>query len=392
MPYFTFILSLLQPVLALPFAFIEILKKNSRHLPVFCISLFFSFLTFTLKPVEALDLSRHYQRIVGLRGLSLENVIQNSNIGYFAFDIYAWVINSLHLPKEAFASSIVFISYYLILSVFIDVKVRYNKNMSQLLVIIIFLIFWLSIGYFGLSSGLRNPLANIVVFFISYQLFLYKRIGLFFFGSVLAFFIHPFAVVPSIAAYLSYNFSLVSKQAKTLVYLGLICSLSSKLIAFGLDKILVYISYLSFYSPSYFDFDSNVGGAAYQNVSSNEFIALVVLPKVPVYLAYFYLIAIKPKTNNSLYLLLCFLCLYLGFFNSFGTVYNRMAAFFLFVFAIFISQEAIYNNSKNIQRFILLYILSLIAYSLMSIYTFRLYLITGLPDLLKPFLFVLFQI
>lgn len=390
MPYLVLIFSLIQPVLALPFAMYISIKKYSSTIGVFCIALAFAILAFTAIPPETYDLARHYARIESIRGLSLNRVIENSSMGYYLFEIYAWLIHRLNMPKELFPSSIIFVLYYLVFSVYNDVKVSFLQNTKPLYIVLVFLGFWLSINYAGSLSGLRNPLANVIIFYLTYKLFFYNKNVFFILGSILAFFIHPFSIAPAILAFVAYRISPWFKHAKWLIVIGILLSLSTKLVSIGIEYISNFLMRFSFYSGAYFDESSEVGGASIESKTLNGLIIYVIIPRLTIFIAQIYLLALKPRKNNPLYLLLSIITMYLGFFASYGTLYGRMGAFFLFIFTLFISLE--HAKSKSSKFILTAYVGMLMLMSLIAIsIQYRGFIFSSFPEAIyKPALFIVF--
>lgn len=390
MPYLVLIFSLIQPVLALPFAIYIIIKKYSSTIGVFCIALAFATLAFTAIPPDTYDLARHYTRIESIRGLPLKRVIENSGMGYYLFEIYAWLINRLNMPKELFPASIIFVLYYLVFTVYNDIKVSFLENSKPLYIVLVFLAFWLSISYAGSLSGLRNPLANVIVFYLTYKLFFYNKNILFFLGSILAFFIHPFSIAPAILVFLAYRISPWFKHAKWLIVIGMLLSLSTKLVSIGIEYISNLLMRFSFYSSAYFDESSEVGGGSFESKNLNGLIINVILPRLVTFILQIYLLTLRPKRNNPLYLLLAMLTLYLGFFASYGVLYGRMSAFFLFIFTLFISLE--HTKSKTSKYTLIFYVGQLIFFSLIAIFIqYPAFIGSSFPEaIFKPVMFIVF--
>lgn len=394
MHYLVFIFSLIQPVLALPFAMYINIKKQCSSLGTISIALAFATLAFTAIPPETYDLSRHYARIDRLSYLSLDRIMEFSNTGYYLFDFYAWLINSLHLPKEFFPASIVFASYYLVFSVFNDVKGRFLQNVKPIYIFLIFLTFWLSIGYVGLLSGLRNPFANIIIFYLTYQLFFFKRFLLFFLGSIFSFFIHPFAIAPAILVFFAYKFSWWSSKSKILIIIGFLLSISTQIISIGIEYISNFLMGFSFYSAAYFDENSAVGGSFAESRTLYGLIINIILPKIPILLTQIYLLTLKPRQNDPWYLLLAAISIYLGFFTSYATLYNRMAAFSLFIITSYLSLRYAQSNSPVSKLILIMYTGLLIVISLIAILIqYPAFISSSLPDAIsKPLLFLIFRL
>lgn len=78
----------------------------------------FSTLGYFLNPgYEEYGLTRYYAHIATLQGLSFKDVFSNAGLGYLFFDSYTWLITTAGFSKHFFTASIVFLSYYLVLSV-----------------------------------------------------------------------------------------------------------------------------------------------------------------------------------------------------------------------------------------------------------------------------------
>lgn len=393
MPYLILIFSLIQPIYALLFSIPEVVKKKSGSISVFCIALAFATLTYTMIPPADFDLARHYDRIYSLKGYSFHDVITMSGPGYRLFDIYAWLINLLSLPKEFFPASIVFIAYYLVLTVFKEIKLRFLQGSSTFTITLVFITFWLSIGYVGLVSGIRNPFANILVFYLSYKLIFNNKIALFLIGSLFAFFIHPFSITPAIMVLLAYRFSWWAKSSKYLIIIGLILAFATKTVTFIIEYISNLLQNFSFYSATYFDESGEFGGGLLEILNIYGVIMHVVIPRIPIYLAQIYLLLLQPKRSDSLYLLLALLSLYLGIFVSYTTLFGRMGAFFLFIFSMFIALRNIPPKDSLSRVVLAAYALSLLVYSIVGIYRYSGFILSSLPDALyKPLLFIYFNI
>lgn len=390
MPYFILIVSLIQPVVGLLPAILYALKRNSGSIAIFCISLAFATIAYTSIPPEGYDLTRHYAHIIRLRSYSLNEVISSSLPGYRLFDIYAWAINSLNLPKEFLPASIVFISYYLILSIFNKVKLKYFHTVSSKYILLVFLSFWLSIGYVGLVSGIRNPFANIIVFYLTYDLFFENKLKKFVIGSIIAFYIHPFAIAPIILTLFVYFAASYISKPKALIIIGIFLTVATKVVSIIIDYIANILNNFSFYSSAYFDESSTAGAAFIETRTLYGILFNVLIPRLPIYIAQIYLLTIHSNHKDKLYLLLSVMSLYLGLFASYRTLYSRMAAYFLFVFSLYIAVRIAYSKTKTNQRFLILYSISLIIYSLSHvILLFNRFILSSFPEaLIKPLMFI----
>lgn len=392
MPYLILIFSVIQPVYALIFSINLIIKRNSGYIGAFCVSLAFALLAYTSLPSPGFDLERHYQHIISLRGYSLETVIYNSSPGYLLFDIYAWFLNLLNLEKEFFPASIVLIAYFLVLSVFVSVKLKFLQNTNAYYIALIFISFWLGIGYIGLVSGIRNPFANIVMLFLTYNLFVLKKNILFVIGSLIAFFIHPFSMALTAFSFFAYSFSYFSIRSRVLVFLGFFFILTTKFVSIVIDYISGLLQNLSFYSGVYFDASSDVGGGAFDVRSNSGIIMHLIIPRIPVVIAQLYLLTIKPERKDPYYLLLAVISLYLGIFISYDSLYTRMASFFIYNFAVYIAIQQVNRGRKVDKYFLIIYTVSLILYSVTTAFLrYPEFIASSFPSAIsKPLLLILF--
>lgn len=368
MRYFIFILSLIQPVIALPFSIIEAVGRHKSFLPLISVALAFSIIAFSIDPPFEYDLYRHYLRIEGLKGLGFKEVLDLSRNGYYLFDSYAWLINKTGLPKQFFTASIVLASYMLVFLVFNDIKIKHFQEVSQQSLFLVFIAFWLSINFVGLSSGIRNGFANIIVFYISYSLIYRNSWLLFLSGSFFAFYIHPFSALVSTSVIISFLLFKYSRLGKFFLLLGLVFlivpALSKNLI--GLIDSVLYV--LSFDFGTYLKSDSDFGAGYIDTVNTYGFIASFIIARLPVYIGIGYLLVIKARSNSALYLLLCGMVLYMLFFYNYHTMYFRMSSAFLLFNTVFLLND--YFNTRSFIRrvFVVLYICSLILYSVLNLY------------------------
>lgn len=392
MSYLIVILSLLQPIYALPLAIRQSVKKNTGNIATFCLALTLATITFTIDPTPSYDLYRHYERIINLREIPLAEVWNFSRPGYRLFDYYAWLINHFNLPKEIFSSSIVFLSYSLVLSVFNDAKAKYLQNTNSFYIFLILIILFCRQDLVGLSSGLRNPLANILVFYLSYNLITYRRVFPFIIGSIIAFFIHPFAIVLSTIVYISYKFSWWSFSSKFLIIIGAILTVSSKIVNSIVQYLLSILADINFFNTAYLSEEGKVDTEILEARGLAATFIVLVLPRLPIYLASIYLLKIKPRSNDALYLLLSLMTLYLGLFHSFSTIYSRMGTFYLFIFSLFLCTQISNFKSKFDKYFLAIYAGLLITYFLGMLYARRYYVFSDPVWLYKPLLFIFFNV
>ena len=388
MPYLIFISSLIMPIYALGFAMVQCIKKRTTYLPIISISLAFATIGFALSPTEELDLYRHYERIEAVGNLSFQNIIGDLSSGYFLFDIYAWVIKYLGLPKEFFTASVIFVSYFLVLNIFNDLKKKYLSNSNSLTVAYSLIILLLSVNFIYLSSGLRNTFANITIFYACYYLVIYNKKALFFFCTIFAFLVHPASVIPAAIVLTASTSSWLSKFAKPMVILALFLMLGNK----AVDIIIGYIdslaSSLPFYSSTYLDPDSTWGGGFREDASLRGWIVAYIIDRLPTYISILYLIILKPKQKNTLYLILCISLLLLSILFSYQTAFSRLNYFYIYIFSVFLILE--YSKDKNSlnKYFIFLYFISLLVIMIVTSYSFNEYLSSAIEVFYKPLAFI----
>lgn len=392
MSYLVFISSLLQPIYTFPLSFIRTINKNTGNITSLCLALALATIAFTMEPAPNYDLYRHYERMADISYIPLYEVWNFSKPGYRIFDYYSWLINYLKLPKETLAASVVLIAYSLVLSVFNDLKIRLLHNNSSAFIFIALVILFFRQDLVGLASGIRNPLANILVFYLCYSLLIKQKVFKFLIGSIIAFFIHPFALVPALLTYIAYLFSWWSKSSKFLIVIAAILTISSSIINIIIEYILYILSDLGFFKAVYL---SEEGRISEDFVDSRSLMGLLmgfILPRAPIYLAQIYLLFIKPKSNDMLYLLLSIMTLYLGIFHSFPALFGRMAIYYAFIFSTFLIIRTSQSRSKYDIPFLVLYSSLIIAYFFGSIYAHNNLILSNTSWLFKPLLFILYDI
>lgn len=390
MQYLIFIFSLIAPLYALIFSFFESIRKHSRWLPIVSISLAFASISYTLVPQENYDLYRHYIHIDSLNGLSFASTLNRAQPGYMLFDIYAWLINSIGLPKNLFPASVVFIGYILKLLIFTDIKKKYLQKSSRLLIILAFLSCWLTINFFALTSGMRFAISTIIVIYVSYLLICENQFRYFILGCLIAFFIHPFVIAPSLIILLAKMLPSWSRLGRGFIILGLVLMFGTKLVTLGVQLIESAFSSFSFFRAGYFDAEGKFGGGYVAQKNLNGYIATVVIPRIPVFIAITYLFFRKKQFNDPLYLALCIIVVYLGLFFSYFTLHTRMVAVFLHLFGIYIIFENIKSPNRNNRIVFLVFLGSMFLYSVSNFIIGIPLLLTAKENLYKPLLFLLF--
>lgn len=392
MNYLVLLFSLLMPLYALPFTILELIKKNSQKISVLSFALAFAAIAYTATPPFGWDITNHWAHMQSLQGKSLGTIIDQAKSGYLLLDIYIWVLNKFGLPKEFLPASVVFIGYFIKLTLFQKVKTDYLYNSSLQTIFLGLLLFWLPINFFGIASGMRGELGIITLLYATYKLFLSKEIFKFIFLSAISFFIHPFLIAPIILILISYFLPYLAKYGKQIIIITIFLIFSSKIVNILINYIINIVSKFSFFSATYFNREGKFGAATAEHLNTNGIIATLIIPRIPTIVGILYLLVFKANRKNPLYLLLCLISLYLGLFFSFYTLYSRMAAVFLHVFGIFMIIQYAGDKSKKNKYFLLAFVLSLILYCLLNIYSSKNYIITTTSLLYKPFLFILFGI
>ena len=392
MRYILPVFSLIQPIFALLLVLIQGSDKKTRYSIAFCMALGFGTIAMGLNPDPSFDLYRHYNKFDrNLGEYSLTEVLEMAQPGYKLMDSLVWFIETLSLPPHTMVFIIVFISYYLVFSVFTNLKLNFLQDSSQKYIFISFLLVLFSLNFVGTTSGLRNPLANTIIIYATYHLFFYKRYVTFLILSIFAFFIHPFALSYALIALSSYIFSFWSSNAKKLLYIALFLALANSLITSGFLSFLSLFEQYDWFKPIYFE-DEFIEERG-QKVNSFGVLTDIVIPFAPLILAYFYLLFNKPKHNSALYLLLCTIFIYFSLFISNPILIGRMGIFFNILFSIYIILECrnkYYGRNKRL--FFAIYFLSLSFYSLVYFFIFNSYIFSAFPKVLLPFLFVFFDI
>lgn len=392
MNYLVFLFSLIMPLYALPLTILELIKKSSKKLSVFSFALAFAALAYTATPPFGWDITRHWAHMQSLEGKSLINIINDANFGYLILDSYIWLLNTFGLPKEFLPASVVFIGYFIKLSLFQKVKNDYLFNSSLQTIFLGLLVFWLPISFFGIASGLRGELGLVIVLSAAYELFFRNKLISFFIFSVIGFYFHPFMIAPIILTLVSYFFPYLARYGKQIVISSVILIFSSQIVNIIINYIVSIVSKLPFFSQTYFDTEGRFGAATAEHLNTNGIIATLIVPRIPTVIGILYLLVLKANRKNPLYLLLCLMSLYLGLFFSFYTLYSRMSAVFMHIFGIFIIIQYASDRSKKNKYFLIAFILSLILYSLINIYGAKNYISTTTSLLYKPFLFIAFNL
>lgn len=386
MPYMIFIASLIAPLYSLIFAMLETIKKRSGNLPNISIALAFASISFAVEPVKEYDIVRHYQRINSLKDLSYTSIIEQSSNGYYLFDSYGWLLNTLNLPKNLLPFTASFIAYLLILSIYTDIKTKYLQRSNLKIRALMFIAFWLSINFVALSSGIRHALAVTLMIYAVYKLYSYNNKVLFIVLSILSFLLHPFSLAIFILSFLSYKFKSYSTRGNILVYMAVIVFIGGNLTNYDLSLVTPILQKLNIYSESYFDAE----GRSFNFLGK---LFAIYIPSLAALIISSYLLTSKSLKNNPYYLLLCVVCLYLSFTVSYYTFYARMLDFYTGVFAIFITLEYIKNKSKRNKHFLIIFVLALITASLAAfILYFTNFISTARIVIYKPLLFMLFGI
>lgn len=170
--YFVILLFIISPLLSLPLIFIEI--YNKKRYAQSLLALFMALSAWLFPPI--LDLYRHYLTFLNINDnpYYLNSIIEdkfdvvlygtNKIVGYFGF------------PFELVRFLFVWVAYEIVFWLFRDFINR-NKNLTKHY-FIIFLIFFFTLHYFNLTTGLRSVLsANFFILGI-YLYYYHKKMGL----------------------------------------------------------------------------------------------------------------------------------------------------------------------------------------------------------------------
>lgn len=392
MHYFVFLASLINPVYILPLTIVELIKKKSTYLPAFSFALAFAFVSFELVPPINYDIYRHYLRIESLNGLPLDLIIKNSSTGYLLFDTYAWLINTLRLPLGTLNASIVFLAYFLVFTIFKDLKDNWLGSSRSSYIALSFFLLWQSITFVMLTSGIRSQFAATLLVYASYKLFYYKKTSLFLVLSLVAFFIHPFSLGISAIIYTSTRLIFLSRWSKTFIIVGFLASLIPSAISYIINLIILVFNKFDFFRASYFDPNSTWAKGVIESKNINGLIVTFFVPRLPFYISQIYLIINKPKSHNAYYTALCLISLYLGVFHSFYTLFDRMAVFYYLLFTLYLITREASRTSKLSKQLYYTYFISIVLYSIINLYRYKDFLLTAKTVMFKPMLFSFFGV
>jgi len=355
---------------------------NKKTVFIVSFALIFSTLGYFLNPgYEEYDLARHYAHIATLQGLSFKDVFSNAELGYLFFDSYAWLITTAGFSKHFFTASIVFLSYYLVLSVWKNFLQRVGDKYTRKTAVLVFTMFWLSIGFISIASGVRNGFGNSIVFYISYFLLFDNKRVLFLVGAFFAFLVHPFTLAPSFLVGMVYLFESKTtlKSSKLVIFLGFVFLFSGPLLHWVINYLQEILSTLPFVKTSYLEFSSQWGAGHKETRNFNGLLEVYLFSKLPVYVAACYLILIPSRKVifHKLYFLLSILFLYFCIFYDFYTLVRRMVYVFIYFFTLFIVCQYMLSKSKINEIFFILYLSSLVIYSVFNVYAYRAFWLTA---------------
>jgi len=384
-----FLLSLILPVHAIGLSILGGIRRNGGLLSVLSFALAFAVISYTLVPPESYDLYRHYARIDSLKGLPFSEVFASAESGYVVFHIYAWLISLVGLPKEFFTASIVFISSLLFFLVYLDLKNKHLAGMSGQFRLMAFTVFWLSVGFIMIASGIRNGFANSVVFYIGYQFIFYNRNILFLVGSLFSFFIHPFAALPVFLLVLSKLFKRFSRHAKFLVLAGTVLMLSPTFSSYVISGVSDFFEFLPFYKPHYFRADSEWGGGFHATRSTAGLIVSYGIKRLSFYVALIYLLFHSPKSRDGLYFLLCLMVFIIGITFHLYAFSGRVISIFVHFFGVYLIITYLNRHGKYARVYIIGFISALAFHSLFHIYEYSEFLFGSIDWIYKPLPFIL---
>ncbi|HIF9310867.1 TPA: EpsG family protein [Photobacterium damselae] len=160
------------PIIYLPIGilttFFFMIKPKKQS--VIFISLFFSGLAYLIIPYEGWDLTRHYEAFNVISKLSIESVLDYGQIRYIPLHIYMWCLSAVGFNKEVLPAISVFLSYFIVFSVFVSIFNR-NNNENTFEVFIILLAVWTLVPFIDIASSLRQHFSFIISFFGLWLLF-----------------------------------------------------------------------------------------------------------------------------------------------------------------------------------------------------------------------------
>src|SRR5690554_6393126 len=235
---------------------------NKKTVFIVSFALIFSELGYLLSAGnEECEVARHYAHIATLQGLRFKDVFSNAELGYLFFDSYAWLITTAGFSKHFFTASIVPLSYYLVLSIWKNFLQRVGDKYTRKTAVLVFTMFWLSIGFISIASGVRNGFGNSIVFYISYFLLFDNKRVLFLVGAFFAFLVHPFTLAPSFLVGMVYLFESKTtlKSSKLVIFLGFVFLFSGPLLHWVINFLQEILSTLPFVKTSYLEFSSQWG-------------------------------------------------------------------------------------------------------------------------------------
>lgn len=331
----------------------------------------FALLAFLVSPPFEYDLYRHFERIKSISSLNFSEVIPNSKMGYYLFDIYAWITQSLSFSIHFIPASIVFAGYFLYFIVFQKLIANNTQKIQLSTLFFILITFLLSINFISLTSGLRSGLATSLLIYITFELYTRRQITLFIIGSIFAFFIHPFAIAISSIVIIPLLFPVIKYFRKPIIILSIIALLGTNVITVVLSNLETLLRNLSFYHGQYLSLTGEWGAAYIQKRNLNGIIGDFVITRLPIYIAFIYLILSRRISNYPIYIVLILISLYLGLFFSYYTLFDRMASFYILLFTVYISYQFLYFRNSFNKYFLLVYLSSLVAYSIYNLYNYR---------------------
>lgn len=342
------------------------------------LSLIFAILAYSITPPEQYDLYRHYLHIGNLKNLSFNQVVEAARPGYLTFDVYAWFVSNAGLSKNFFTASIVFSGYILIFSVLKDIlyKNEFRSRVTISVFILSFLIFWQSINFVMLSSGIRGVFSSIIVFYAGYYFIEHGKKYKFFILSIFALSIHPFALAMSLLFLLSKVFKRFSAYSRLIVLFGLFVLLTQGSVVYVLSLLDMAMSGFSFYKPSYLSLDAKWGAGYVETRNINGIVGTYIISNLPLYVLISYLLISKPIKNSTLNMLLSLMVAYFCFFFMFYTIFERMHYIMCFISGWLFVSNYLKRKSLLNKLFVVLYLVALLVFSVYSIYVYKAYLLS----------------
>ncbi|AVP93669.1 hypothetical protein C7N77_11020 [Aeromonas rivipollensis] len=291
----------LLSVIYIPFGFFYSfysLTKLRSYSP-FLVSIVYSLMAYSVVPYENWDLARHFNNFNVISNLDFLQSISVIHIRYAALNIVAWFFSNLGINKHFLPFLVVFISYYLVLSVIVNHIRTYHYELNQKYVFYIFFTVLSVFPFFYLASTLRQYLSFGIIFYALYHLIYMKARVKYVFLALIACFIHPSSFIIVIIVIFSYLTHHIHRRRFILVisFFVLVLNYNGFMsIAFSLLK--PFLQSINLYFPTYMDF--SVINEIREKMAGGEYILnYLVLPSVFFTLLIPFIYKLEIYSNNS---------------------------------------------------------------------------------------------